>query len=118
MMPSHSAISETGSGKTLAYAAPAMVHIAAQPPSERGDGPSESTVRSQSPSVMLLSAYLLSSQSLSFSLLRENSQLRFFVNVELSLVEVKSSLLALTEVRLYLPLLYCPQMSADLTSLS
>ncbi|GAA5824426.1 hypothetical protein JCM5353_005033 [Sporobolomyces roseus] len=33
------AISETGSGKTLAYAAPAMVHIAAQPPSERGDGP-------------------------------------------------------------------------------
>ncbi|GAA5901711.1 uncharacterized protein JCM6883_000371 [Sporobolomyces salmoneus] len=33
------AISETGSGKTLAYAAPAMVHIAAQPPTAPHEGP-------------------------------------------------------------------------------
>ncbi|GAA5850831.1 hypothetical protein JCM3766R1_006125 [Sporobolomyces carnicolor] len=33
------AISETGSGKTLAYAAPAMVHIAAQPPTQPAEGP-------------------------------------------------------------------------------
>ncbi|GAA5982676.1 hypothetical protein JCM5350_002144 [Sporobolomyces pararoseus] len=33
------AISETGSGKTLAYAAPAIVHIAAQPPTKPVEGP-------------------------------------------------------------------------------
>ncbi|GAA5964443.1 hypothetical protein JCM3765_006280, partial [Sporobolomyces pararoseus] len=33
------AISETGSGKTLAYAAPAIVHIAAQPPTKPIEGP-------------------------------------------------------------------------------
>ncbi|KAK2957458.1 putative ATP-dependent RNA helicase dbp2 [Blattamonas nauphoetae] len=32
-------IAETGSGKTLAYALPALIHIAAQPPVMRGDGP-------------------------------------------------------------------------------
>lgn len=32
-------IAQTGSGKTLAYMLPAMVHIANQPPLQRGDGP-------------------------------------------------------------------------------
>jgi ATP-dependent RNA helicase DDX5/DBP2 len=32
-------VAETGSGKTLAYCLPAIVHINAQPPIRRGDGP-------------------------------------------------------------------------------
>ncbi|KAI6682818.1 hypothetical protein NL676_028731 [Syzygium grande] len=32
-------IAETGSGKTLAYLLPALVHVSAQPPLARGDGP-------------------------------------------------------------------------------
>lgn len=32
-------VAETGSGKTLAYLMPAIVHIAAQPEVEQGDGP-------------------------------------------------------------------------------
>jgi len=32
-------IAKTGSGKTLAFMTPALVHIEAQPPLERGDGP-------------------------------------------------------------------------------
>jgi len=32
-------IAQTGSGKTLSFILPAMVHIEAQPPLERGDGP-------------------------------------------------------------------------------
>lgn len=35
-----SAISETGSGKTLAYAAPAILHVMAQPPTDAASGPS------------------------------------------------------------------------------
>ncbi|PRQ73188.1 P-loop containing nucleoside triphosphate hydrolase protein [Rhodotorula toruloides] len=33
------AISETGSGKTLAYAAPAILHVQAQPPTDAAQGP-------------------------------------------------------------------------------
>lgn len=32
-------IAQTGSGKTLSFVIPALVHIAAQPPTQRGDGP-------------------------------------------------------------------------------
>ena len=33
-------IAKTGSGKTLSFGIPGLLHIAAQPPMQRGDGPS------------------------------------------------------------------------------
>ena len=32
-------MAETGSGKTLTFMLPAMLHVEAQPPLNRGDGP-------------------------------------------------------------------------------